>query len=363
MSKRQLYFSSGPTMIVPEVMKQVHDELLNYRNMGISVMEMRARTKEFGLIIDEAESDLRKLMDIPDNYSVLFMHGGARTQFDSIPMNLCPENSSAEYIVTGTWSMTAANEAEKHACVQRQVLLQDSATRVPNFEELKSKNSVAYRYYCDNETAQGLEFNYIPVDGQVPLVCDMSSNFLSRPIDVIKYGLIFAGAQKNCGIAGLGIVVVRNDLIGKQRSHTPTLQNYKVIAESKSLHNAPPTFAIYVAGLCFKWLLRNGGLEAMDKISKEKSDLVYDTIDNSNGFYTCPVSCESRSRMNVVFSIANNKQLETEFITEAANEGLYELKGHMSVGGLRISLYHGIGLDDVKRLVKFMEAFRAKNAA
>lgn len=358
---RKVYFSAGPAMIVQEVMKQVHEELLDYGNSGLSVLEMSHRSKLFDTILTEAEADLRKLLNIPENYSVLFMHGGARTQFDAIPMNISPENSKTEYIITGSWSKYAANEAEKHVQVERQLVDGGTFKRVPATNELKANSDVTYRYYCDNETIQGVEFNYVPSNGQVPLVCDMTSNFLSRPIDVSKYGIIYAGAQKNCGMAGLAIVIVRKDLQGKQRSYTPNIQNYKVIADNRSLYNTPPTFAIYIAGLCFKWMLKQGGLEVMDKMSREKSDYLYNAIDSSGGFYSCPVSKESRSRMNVVF-LLSDKSLEDKFVTEGADEGLYGFKGHRSVGGFRVSLYHAITFDDVRRLVNFMDSFRTRNS-
>lgn len=363
-SDRKLYFTAGPAKIPREVMQQIQAELLNYRGLDIGVLEMSHRSKDFEAIISESERDLRELLKIPDNYSVLFMQGGAKTQFDSVPMNICKEldKGKVDYLVDGSWSKMAANDAEKYAQVTRQSPRSDKFDRQPAKGELVDHSDAAYRYYCDNETIHGIEFNYVPESsGSVPLVCDMTSNFLSRPVDVSKFGVIFAGAQKNCGVAGLTIVIVRNDLIGNHMRITPTIQNYKVMKENRSLYNTPPTFAIYVAGLCFKWMLERGGLEAMDRISKEKSSILYDLIEDSNGFYTSPVARDSRSRMNVIFLLAN-KDLEAKFLEESKTANLFELKGHRSVGGFRASLYHGISVDDVKRLAKFMDTFRRNNS-
>lgn len=361
-SNKKIYFTAGPAKIPHEVMLQIQLELLNYNGMDISVLEMSHRSKEFEAINFEAEENLRKLLKVPENYAILFMHGGAKSQFDSAPMNLCPEldKFQLDYIVNGSWSKMAAAEAVKYARVNKQTLKSDRFDRIPTKEELVVDNQALFRYYCDNETIQGIEFNYIPESGtDIPLVCDMTSNFLSRPVDVSKFGVIFAGAQKNCGIAGLTIVIVRKDLIGRQMRITPTIQNYKVIHEHRSLYNTPLTFAIYVANLCFKWMLERGGLESMDKHSKEKSGLLYETIENSKGFYTCPVEKESRSRMNVVF-LLSNPALDSKFLEESKAANLFDLKGHRSVGGFRASLYHGVTMENTLQLVKFMEDFRKK---
>lgn len=360
---KKIYFTAGPAKIPDEVMQQVQGEFLDYRGMGISVAEMSHRSKEFEDIITEAEANLRQLLRVPDNYSILFMHGGAKTQFDSAPMNLCSELDCCEvdYIVNGSWSKMAAKEAEKYVkLVHRQLLKSEKFDRLPRKEELDDLAKVCYRYYCDNETIEGVEFNYVPSHANgAPLVCDMTSNFLSRPIDVSKFGVIFAGAQKNCGLAGLCIVIVRNDLLGKQMRITPTIQNYQVMQKNKSLYNTPLTFPIYVANLCFKWVQERGGLEAIDEFSKKKSKILYDLIDNSGGFYTCPVSGESRSRMNVTFLI-RDKSLDAKFLEEAKQAHLYDLKGHRSVGGFRASIYNAITLEDVQRLANFMTEFKQK---
>lgn len=360
--EKKIYFTAGPAKIPSDVMLQVQRDLLNYNNLDIGVMEMSHRSKEFDLIITEAEKNLRSLLDIPDNYAVLFMHGGAKTQFSSAPMNLLGSAPSkvVDYVVNGSWSKQAADEAEKYATVKRQLLRSDKFNRIPTEKELVSDQQAVYRYYCDNETIEGTEFTYVPEsDPKIPLVCDMTSNFLSRPIDINKFGVIFAGAQKNCGVAGLTIVIVRKDLIGRHMRETSTIQTYQVMQESRSLLNTPLTFNIYVANLCFKWIAERGGLEAMDKLSKEKSGLLYNTIQDSDGFYISPVPENSRSRMNVVF-VLSNKSLDSKFLEESKEAGLYELKGHRSVGGFRASLYHGVSLDDTRRLAKFMTEFRIR---
>lgn len=366
MSDQKIYFTAGPAKIPTEVMKQVHEELLDYKGLNISVMEMSHRSAEFVKIRDKAEADLRQLLKIPDNYAVLFMHGGAKTQFDSVPLNLCStlDKCTLDYVVTGSWSEMASDDAKKYAAIKKQsVLIEPNGkfNHLPSKDELSNFADACYRYYCDNETIHGVEFNYVPEsDPDVPLVCDMTSNFLSRPVDVSKYGVIFASCQKNSGISGLTIVIVRDDLIGKNMRVCPKIQNYQVMKTNKSLYNTPPTFAIYIAGLYFEWILKQGGLEAMDKMSKEKSSMVYEEVDGSGGFYACPVAKDSRSRMNVVFTLANSN-LDGKFLEESKAAGLHELKGHRSVGGFRASLYHGITLNDVRRLCKFMNDFRLGN--
>lgn len=356
---KKIYFTAGPAKIPDAVMKQVHAELLNYKGLDISVMELSHRSKDFEAIINETEANLRKLLKIPDNYSVLFLQGGAKTQFDSVPMNICSKLGccKTDYIVNGTWSKMAADDAAKYTQVERQLLKSDKFDRLPRPEELVANDDACYRFYCDNETIQGVEYNYVPSNKGQTLVCDMTSNFLSRPVDVSKFGIIFAGAQKNCGVSGLCMVIVRNDLIGNHMPITPTIQNYQVMKNSRSLYNTPLTFAIYVANLCIKWMLDQGGLEVMDSISRQKSRVVYETIDNSKGFYTCPIAEGSRSRMNVTFLLSNDK-LNSEFLAQSQKAGLYELKGHRSVGGFRASLYHGVTMDDVQRLVNFMKGFQ-----
>lgn len=361
-TEKKMYFSAGPAKLPADVMNTIHEELLDYRGTGISVLEMSHRSEEFNKIIMEAESDLRKLLEIPDDYSVLFMHGGAKMQFSAIPMNLCGAYDKVDYIVNGSWSKMAAAEAEKYTTVNKQLLKSVKFNRLPRKDELTDVSGSKYLYFCDNETIEGVEFNHLPeVDGDCVLVSDMTSNFLSRKIDVSKFGVIFAGAQKNCGIAGLTIVIIRKDLLGKQHALTPKLLNYKVLHEQRSLYNTPLTFNIYIAGICFRWALEQGGLDALDQFSKEKSGLLYNTIDDSKGFYVCPVEKSSRSRMNVVWLISN-KDLDAIFAEESRKANLYDIQGHRSVGGFRASLYHGITLDMVKKLCQFMVDFKSKHS-
>ncbi|KAG9511375.1 Phosphoserine aminotransferase, partial [Fragariocoptes setiger] len=361
------YFTAGPAKIPEDVMIQAQKELLSWRDTGRSVLEMSHRSKDFDEILTTTEKNLRALMKIPDNYTVLFLQGGAQAQFDSVPMNLCScvEVCDAEYLVTGIWSSKASKEAQKYVKVVTRKADTPNYERLPTEEEMPLCGCACYRYYCDNETIQGVEFKRVPKTSEnCPLVCDMTSNFLSRPVDVSKFGIIFASAQKNCGTSGLAIVIVRDDLIGKHMSVTPSTQNYQIMRDNKSNYNTPPVYAIYLAGLCVKWILDKGGLGAMDKISCEKSSLLYHTIDESKGFYFCPVEKNSRSRMNVVFLIGGSKgnaELEKKFLAEAEQAGFHDLKGHRLVGGLRASLYHGVTLDDVRALIDFMKSFQDRN--
>lgn len=360
---KKIYFTAGPAPIPDEVKQEIKRDYCNYNGLDIGVGEISHRSATFESILSELETDLRKLMRVPENYSILFMHGGATTQFASVPMNLCPELNkySAEYIVNGSWSKKAADEAEKYVTVKRQTF--NDKKSAPSKEQLVAEDDVSYRYYCDNETIQGIEFDYIPAaSAKVPLVTDMTSNFLSKPIDVSKYGVIFASVQKNFGLAGLAIVIVRNDLLGRHMPIVSSVQCYEVTKKNRSLLNTPLTFNIYVAGVYCKWILARGGLEGMDRLSREKSSLIYELVDNSGGFYSCPVEKKWRSRMNVVF-LLGDKSLESKFLDDAKAVGLNELKGHRSVGGCRASLYHGISLEDVKRLTQFMIDFQRRHQA
>lgn len=366
-NSKKIYFTPGPATIPTDVTREAQQDFCNYRGLDIGVAELSHRSKEFEWILIDLETSLRKLLSVPDNYNILFLHGGGQTQFSSIPMNLCSElkKRSADYIINGSWSKTSADEAEKYVNVERQMFLADLSHKraAPSGEQLVVNEQSSYRYYCDNETIEGVEFDYVPDTGvaNIPLVGDMTSNFLSKPVDVSKYGLIFSGAHKNLGLSGLTIVIVRNDLIGKHMPFTPSIQCYETIAKNKSLLNTPLTFAIYVAGLYCKWILARGGLEGMDQFSKEKAEHVYGVIDNSDGFYTCPVEKRWRSRMNVVFALSD-KTLEARFVREAEAAGLYELEGHRYVGNCRASLYHGITLADVERLTTFMLDFKRRHS-
>jgi len=353
-------FSAGPAVLPKEVLLQAQMEMIDWNGSGMSVMEMSHRGKEFMGIAAQAEEDLRELMGIPVNYKVLFLQGGASLQFAMIPLNLLRGKLSADYVYTGEWSKKAIGEAKKFSYVNIAATNTDrNSSYVPAFDTWKLDKDAAYVHYTPNETIGGVEFNWIPNTGFVPLVADMSSNILSRPVDVSKFGLIYAGAQKNVGPAGLTIVIVRDDLVGYAPTGLPTMLDYKTHVDNGSMYNTPPTYGIYVAGLVFKWLKKNGGIAAMEKTNIAKSRLLYDAIDTSNGFYLCPVNKADRSRMNVPFTL-KDANLDGEFLKQADARGLLQLKGHRSVGGMRASIYNAMPLEGVQALVNFMDDF-AKN--
>ncbi|NCC30077.1 MAG: 3-phosphoserine/phosphohydroxythreonine transaminase, partial [Gammaproteobacteria bacterium] len=323
---------------------------------GMCVAEMSHRGKEFMSIAAQAEADLRELLAVPSNYKVLFLQGGASTQFAAIPMNLLRGATSADYLNTGSWSKKAISEARRYGQVHVAASTEaERFTRAPGQEELTLSDDAAYVHYTPNETIEGVEFPYVPDVGDKPLVADMSSTILSRPIDVSRFGLIYAGAQKNIGPAGLVIVIVREDLLGQTLPATPTMLDYKVQADNDSMYNTPPTYAWYLAGLVFEWLKGLGGLEAMGKINARKADLLYKTIDAS-GFFKNPVEPASRSWMNVPFTLAD-PELDDTFIKEAKAANLTTLKGHRSVGGMRASIYNAMPQEGVEALVGFMQEF------
>lgn len=354
-------FSAGPAVLPREVLLQAQAEMLDWHGSGMSVMEMSHRGKEFIGIAAQAEADLRELMAIPDNYKVLFLQGGAHLQFSMIPLNLLRGKPSADYVNTGEWSKKAIAEAKKFSYVN--VVADNSDKKcsyVPAFDTWKLDKDAAYVHYTPNETIGGVEFNWVPNTGDVPLVADMSSNILSRPIDVWKYGLIYAGAQKNIGPAGLTLVIVRDDLIGHADPRLPTMMDYKVHADGESMYNTPPTFGIYMAGLVFSWLKRNGGIGVMERHNIAKAELLYAAIDSSDGFYHCPVAKADRSRMNVPFTL-KDAALDGEFLKQADARGLLQLKGHRSVGGMRASIYNAMPYEGVQALVSFMGEFAANH--
>lgn len=357
---RVFNFSAGPAVLPVEVLEQAQADLLNWRGSGMSVMEMSHRGKEFQSIIDTAEADLRALLAIPDNYQVLFMQGGASTQFSAIPLNLAADGDTVDYIVTGSWSKKAAGEAKKYAKVNVAATGDNKSVPDPNAWNLSP--DAKYVHYCDNETIQGVEFKAVPAVGEKVLVSDMSSNFCSKPVDVSKYGLIYAGAQKNIGPAGVTIVIVRDDLIGNARPITPVMLDYHVQAGDKSMYNTPPCWAIYMCGLMFAKMRRDGGLMAMQQANEKKAKVLYDAIASSNGFYNSPVDPAARSQMNVPFTIPSNPDLEKEFISQAAKLGMIQLKGHRSVGGMRASIYNSMPLGGVQQLSSFMATFAAQHA-
>ncbi len=356
---RVFNFSAGPAVLPEAVLAQAAAEMLDYGGTGTSVMEMSHRSKAFIGIHARAESDLRELLSIPQNYKVLFMQGGAAGQFGIIPMNLLNGKTSADYVYTGQWSKKAISEAKKFCKVNVAASSEDqNFTYAPPQAKWKLDPNAAYVHYTSNETIGGVEFNWIPETGNVPLVVDASSHILSRPLEVSRFGLIYAGAQKNIGPAGLTIVIVRDDLIGHASSITPEVFNYKVQADADSMINTPPTYAIYIAGLVFEWLKQQGGLAAMEKINIAKSKLVYDYLEQSE-FYQSPVNKEDRSRMNIPFRL-RSESLDEAFLKEAKAANLIELKGHRSVGGMRASVYNAMPMAGVQALVAFMRDFEKK---
>lgn len=353
-------FSAGPAVLPKEVLAQARDEMLDWHGSGMSVMEMSHRGKEFMSIAAEAEADLRELMNIPSNYKVLFLQGGAHSQFSMIPMNLLRAKKSADYLDTGIWSKKAIDEAKRYCSVNVVASSADkNYTYAPSQASWQLNKDAAYVHYTSNETIGGVEIFWTPKAGEVPLVCDMSSHILSRPIDVSQYGLIYAGAQKNIGPAGLTIVIVRDDLIGETIAGTPTMFDYKTHADNDSMYNTPPTYGIYIAGLVFKWLKAKGGLAEMEKINIEKAGLLYDYLDQSD-FYHSPIAVENRSRMNIPFTLKNS-ELDAEFLKQAQANGLLQLKGHKLVGGMRASIYNAMPIEGVKTLISFMQAFEKAN--
>ena len=360
--KRVHNFNAGPSVLPVSVLEKAQAEMLDYQGCGMSVMEMSHRSKEFESIIQTAEADLRELMGIPANYKILFLQGGASLQFAMLPMNLRPAGASADYVVTGSWSNTAFKEAGKQGAARTAFNgSADNYTRLPQAGELNYDPQAAYVHFCHNETIHGVEFKSEPVvpDG-VPLVCDMSSDFLSQPVDVTQYGMIYAGAQKNAGPAGVVVAIIREDLLARAPEKLPVMLDYKLLAESGSMHNTPPCFAIYMVGLVLKWLKDLGGLAAMQKINQEKAGLVYQAIDNSGGFYRGHAAPAARSIMNVPFRLPS-EELEAQFVKESTRAELIGLKGHRSVGGLRASIYNALPLSSAQALVQFMGEFQKNN--
>lgn len=355
-------FSAGPATLPLSVLEQAQAELLNWRGTGMSVLEMSHRSAAFESILNEAEADLRALYRIPDHYRILFLQGGATLQFAMEAFNLRPAGQSADYVITGAWSKAAFKEAEKLGPTR--AAFNGEADRFAHFpaqSELQLDPNAAYLHFCSNETIHGVEAPHEPVppDG-VPLVCDASSDFVSRPLDITRYGLVYAGAQKNAGPAGATLVILRQDLLERTPAGLPIMLDYRLLAENKSLYNTPPCFSIYIVGLVFKWLLGLGGLEAIAERNSAKANLIYGTIDRSGGFYRGHVRADSRSKMNVTFRLPD-EHLETQFAKEATREGLEGLKGHRSVGGIRASLYNALPYEATEALAQFMVEFQRKN--
>jgi phosphoserine aminotransferase len=357
---RVFNFGAGPATLPEPVLKQAAEELLDWHGNGMSVMEMSHRGKAFIGIHAQAEADLRELLAVPTNYKVLFLQGGGTGQFSIVPMNLLRGKSTASYVNTGHWSTRAIAEAKRYCKVSIAASSEDAKfTYAPRQDQWKIDPAAAYLHYTSNETIGGVEFHWIPDTGNVPLVADASSHILSRPLDVSRFGLIYAGAQKNIGPAGMAIVIVRDDLIGQAMPATPSVFDYKVQAGADSMHNTPPTYSVYMAGLVFQWLKKQGGVKKMEEINKLKAQLVYDYLDQTE-FYHSPVVKEDRSRMNIPFSLRNDK-LDEEFLKQARACGLSELKGHRAVGGMRASIYNAMPVEGVKALVEFMKEFERKH--
>ncbi|MEW9988447.1 3-phosphoserine/phosphohydroxythreonine transaminase [Clostridium butyricum] len=353
-------FAAGPAVLPEEVLKEAAEEMLDYKGTGMSVMEMSHRSKAFEGIIQDAEKDLRDLMNIPDNYKVLFLQGGGSTQFAMVPMNLM-KNKVADYIITGQWAKKAAAEAEKFGKVNRIASSADKRfTYIPDLKNIEISDDADYVYICHNNTIYGTTYHDLPDTKGKILVADMSSDILSEPIDVTKYGLIFAGVQKNIGPAGTVVVIIREDLITEDvLEGTPTMLQYKIHADNKSLYNTPPAYGIYICGKVFKHLKKLGGLEAMKKRNEEKAKILYDYLDSSELFSGTVVK-EDRSLMNVPF-VTGNEELDAKFVKEAKAAGIENIKGHRTVGGMRASIYNAMPIEGVKYLVEFMKKFEAEN--
>jgi len=357
---RVFNFGAGPATLPEPVLRQAAEELLDWHGSGMSVMEMSHRGKEFIGIHAQAEADLRELLAIPKNYKVLFLQGGGAGQFSLVPMNLLSGRESADYVATGYWSQKAIAEARRYCKVNVAASSEDGKyTYVPKQDRWKPDPEAAYVHITSNETIEGVEWHWIPDTNGVPLVTDASSHILSRPLDVSRFGLIYAGAQKNIGPAGLTIVIVRDDLIGHALPATPSVFDYKVQAAADSMHNTPPSFALYVSGLVFQWLKKLGGLKKMEEINIAKARLLYDYLDQTE-FYRAAVAKEDRSRMNVSFHLRSDK-LDAEFLKQAESRGLSQLKGHRALGGMRASIYNAMPIEGVRALVGFMREFERKH--
>ncbi len=355
-------FSSGPAMLPHEVLVQAQQELINWQTLGSSVMEISHRSKEFIHVAVTAEHDLRDLLTIPDNYKVLFCHGGARAQFAAVPANLLGDKQQADYIDGGYWAQSAIKEAHKYLSprvLDIKVTENGKIGTLP-MSQWQLSDEAAYVHYCPNETIDGLAIDEQPDFQNKVVVADYSSTLLSRPIDVSRYGLIYAGAQKNIGPAGLTVVIVRDDLLGKACASLPSILNYQILAEHDSMFNTPPTFAWYLSGLVFKWLKQQGGLAVIDERNQRKADLLYQTIDQSD-FYRNNVMVANRSRMNVPFQLAN-PALDQQFLQQATEAGLHGLKGHRVAGGMRASIYNAMPLEGVQALTDFMREFEQRHA-
>ena len=360
MKERVYNFSAGPSMLPMPVLEKAAEDLVSYGTSGMSVMEMSHRSPDYDAIIKEAEADFRKVMNIPDNYKVLFLQGGASTQFAAVPLNLLPVGGKADYIVSGQFSGKAYKEAQKYGdVVEAASSKADNFSYIPKTTRDSFRKDASYVHICFNNTIYGTKYPYIPDTGDIPLVADMSSCIMSEPVDVSKFGVIYAGAQKNMAPAGLTVVIVREDLLGNARPECPTMLDWKTMADNDSMYNTPPCWCIYIAGLVYKWVLEIGGLEKLKEMNEKKAKLLYDYLD-SQDYYIAPVQKESRSMMNVTF-VTGDADLDKKFASEASANGLKNLKGHRSVGGMRASIYNAMPYEGVEKLVNFMKEFAKNN--
>lgn len=354
-------FNPGPAALPLAVLEEAQSELLNYKGTGISILETSHRAKEYEAINSGAEALIKELLDVPANYRVLFLQGGANTQFAAVPMNLVSPDRYADYILTGVWAQKAYDEASKF--VKTNIIAstkEENYTRIPRAEEIKVSENPVYVHLCSNNTIYGTQWQSYPELGKIPIVADMSSDIMSRRIDVSKFSLIYAGAQKNLGPAGVTVVIIRDDLLKNIPTTIPTMFRYDIHAKNDSLFNTPPVFAVYMVNLMMNWIKNNGGLAAMEKTNNEKAKLIYDAIDNSGGYYKGHALKDSRSKMNITFRLPN-EDLEKNFVAEALKQGMLGLKGHRSVGGIRASIYNATTIEACKSVADFMKAFQSKN--
>lgn len=359
-NERIYNFSAGPSMLPQSALETAAAEMLNYRGSGMSVMEMSHRSKVYLSIFEETKADLTRIMGIPDTHEIIFVQGGATLQFSAVPLNLIGTTGKADYANTGNFANLAMKEAKKYGETTLAVSSEDrNHVYIPAQEAIKVSKDAAYFHYCSNNTIEGTEWQYVPETNGIPLVCDMSSNIMSKPVDVSKFGVIYAGAQKNMAPAGMAVVIVRKDLIGKELVCTPKLMSYKILVEGDSMHNTPPCYTIYMLGLVLKWLDQQGGLVGMEKIKRERAKLLYDYLDESTFFKGCADKA-ARSDMNVTFRTAS-EELDDKFCKEATKAGYENLKGHRNVGGMRASIYNAMPTEGVVKLVEFMKDFETKN--
>ncbi len=360
MSDRVYNFSAGPSMLPLEVLERAGKEITNYGGSGMSVMEMSHRSKVFQKIFDDTQAKLRAALKVPEGYKVLFLQGGASLQFSMAPLNLIGKTGKADYAVTGNFSNIAYKEAQKYGAIHLAASSADkNHTYIPAQGELDLDPQASYFYYCANNTIYGTEWQYVPETGDVPIVCDMSSDILSRPVDVGKYGIIFAGAQKNMAPAGLTVVVIKEDLAGHELPYTPLMLNYKTMIDKDSMYNTPPCWCIYMLGLVLDWLDAQGGVEGMERVKHAKARMLYDTLDSSR-LFTCAARKDSRSDMNVTFRSVS-EELDAKFVAESVAAGFTNLKGHRSVGGMRASIYNAMPTEGVEKLCEFIKRFDKEN--